>query len=742
MWDISLLSRSDDVKLSYERGIASRFRVSRLSNESSSSKKWQALCAIACETALEVIKRPAYPRDPAIRNAFIELQRQLSLVNRLRVVDRDSSYQSDTDYPPLLLPGALANLIAARRAYNASLRSLKVRQLGDLLDTAELMVHVGDRTQVAMKFIRSVRQSKPANSQVTLRNWHQDLQKIQGDSVPLINEGDYFPLMRLPTHEDLEEVLARMKNGKAPGSDLMSAEMLKASPTLFTAVYALICEVYQSNDIPDAWRSTVSHPIPKKGNPKTIDDYRKITLCSLGYKIYISLIQQQLSVFLRRIPDYQSGFLPNRSCDDLIFILTRVMEERWNHNLPTFLMELDYRKAFDLVNIHRLPSILSSQGVPHYLINRIIKACLHESNCVSWMGEQTPSVNKSLGIKQGCPLSPLLFNLLLDCAVQRLCNSLLPFNIKLFIGEANEPLSLPMLLAYADDTSLLASELNIFTPILEAFVPILAEHGLGINVSKSGYLVKDPTGRVIVPPSLIVNVADPVTNQLSSLEFPQKNAVTVLGVAVNSHMERKSMIRTRCVSTVRIVKSLLPHLKKLRAPIAVLMRLYHVVIAPTILYGLKARSMTAANRRTLMNREVMILRDLSAVAYPKPDRMSFFNLLDGKTINRKVTVHRLRYYGHICRRKTDSLLQKAKNHKISLRRKVGRPLFTFNTTLLHDKQKFPEVTERQWEEMWGEYSQLKTITAGLYQFTELEEDDPLDSELMNYGSDEDDLNGL
>lgn len=146
--------------------------------------------------------------------------------------DRDSSYTSDIDYPPNLLPGALAELIAARRAYNSSLRSLKIRQLGHLLDAAEQMVHVGDRIQVAMKLIRSVRRSQSATNQVTLRNWHQNMQKIQGESVPLIKEDDHFPLMRGPTHDDLEEVLGRIKNGKAPGVDLMSVEMIKASPTL------------------------------------------------------------------------------------------------------------------------------------------------------------------------------------------------------------------------------------------------------------------------------------------------------------------------------------------------------------------------------------------------------------------------------------------------------------------------------------------------------------------------------
>lgn len=98
-------------------------------------------------------------------------------------------------------------------------------------------------------------------------------------------------------------------------------------------------------------------------------------------------------MFLRRIPDYQSGFLPNRSCDDLIFVLTRVMEERWNHNLPTFLMELDYRKAFDLVNIHQLPNVLSTQGVPHYLINRIVKACMRTIVFPGWESKRPLSTN-------------------------------------------------------------------------------------------------------------------------------------------------------------------------------------------------------------------------------------------------------------------------------------------------------------------------------------------------------------
>lgn len=553
-WDLSLLVGSEKTQFRFDKEFAKVFNGFESDDL---DQLWNCLCASACEAASIILRRPALPRDPVVRSAYAELQRQLHLFNQRRIVDIDATYDLVSDFPPILLPDGFSGIRQARRSYLSAIKMLRVRRLCVMLDSAEEMVHIGERTHLAMKFIKKIRRAPSSTaSQIGLSLWHQDLQKVQGESVPLVEELDHFPLKRPPTFSDMSEVLDRMKNGKAPGLDLLSAEMIKSSPALSLAVYDVVSRAYLHNQVPLAWQTTVSHPIPKKGAPKTVDDYRKITLCSVGYKLYIGLIHQQLNQHLPRIQDYQSGFLPNRSCDDQTFVIGRVMEERWNHNLPTYLMELDYRKAFDLVKISQLPSILSQHGVPQFLVNRIILACLHEKNCVSWLGERTAVINKSLGIKQGCPMSPLLFNVILDCAVNRLSALLMNQNIDLFIGEADKPLTLPMLLAYADDTSILACDLLEFVPILETFIPILSDYGLGINVNKSGFLVKDPTRLLVAPPHLDVIVPDPVSQQSTIYRFPQVKSVTVLGVAVNSTMHRKDSIRARCVLRLVLFASL------------------------------------------------------------------------------------------------------------------------------------------------------------------------------------------
>lgn len=83
-----------------------------------------------------------------------------------------------------------------------------------------------------------------------------------------------------------------------------------------------------------------------------------------------------------------------------------------------------------------------------------------------------------------------------------------------------------------------------------------------------------------------------------------------------------------------------------------------------LVYGHKAGSMTEANRRSLMNREISILRDLVTIAHPPPANISVFNLLHRRVINRKNSVYRIRYYGHISRRQSETLLQKAKNFQL------------------------------------------------------------------------------
>lgn len=201
-----------------------------------------------------------------------------------------------------------------------------------------------------------------------------------------------------------------MRNGTAPGVDRINSEILKyAPPELLSILHELITEIWQTNNIPDDWITTTQVPVPKSRAPKTIDEYRRIALSCSAYKLYTRFILTNLENYIGEISSYQASFLKNRSTDDHIFMFRHVTEERWRAGLPTYALSLDLHKAFDNVDLHTIGPILLHYGVPAFMINRIIKAILHERTTVQWFARRTSLHTKGKGVKQGCPLSPYIY---------------------------------------------------------------------------------------------------------------------------------------------------------------------------------------------------------------------------------------------------------------------------------------------------------------------------------------------
>lgn len=725
-WNLPLLS-IERIQAQYENYVVQHLNP-HAQSQLTLSQRWDFLCQLAGDAATQFIQHRSQTSDPLIAAAFGELRRQLNIVNKLRMIDTTSNYNAANDSPPSLLPGELTNLKEARKNYDKVRQELRIRKLNKFLDDIERETScIGEKVQSAFKFIKTSRQTSLQNtSPVTLNDWQKDLDAIAGQSPALIPETDGIAPNSAPTMNEVCEVLMTMKNSRSPGQDALYVEMLKASPTLTAELKRIIRQAYMTNEVPLSWKVTTSVPIPKKKKPQTVDDYRKITLCSTGYKVYVKLLMKRLQTFISPMHDYQAGFVPNKSCDDHLFTVKRVLEERWTKGLATYVLSLDLRKAFDRVNIHLLPQILADNNVPHFLINRIIASCFTESNCIKWYGQQTEGVTKALGVKQGCPGSPQLFNLILNRAILDLQSQVKQqHNITLYLGETPGLLTLPLVLAFADDILIISRNFIQLKYIIAEFVPILSTYGLEINGEKSGVMIKDVTP---VSPGQQITIN-------SQLKLPVVSSIKYLGITIPSDMSRRNSIRSRCASSVALSRALVPYLKKLKAPIEVIMKLYHAIIVPSLIYGLKSCSITQANKKTLMRREISIIKELSSFAHPRPKQNSIYQLLDGKTINRKVTVQRVRYYGHIKRREPASLLRKALSYHEPHRRKIGRPLYTYNVSLTNDMRQFESIDHPAWEDLYPDRELLKRVTSLLYQTSA--DQDIMDPELMLYGEDED-----
>ena len=69
----------------------------------------------------------------------------------------------------------------------------------------------------------------------------------------------------------------------------------------------------------------------------------------------------------RRNVEEQCGFIKGRSCTDAIFTVQQIIEKRKEHNLPLFLLFIDYEKAYDNVNRDKLWEMMDNK-IPNYLL--------------------------------------------------------------------------------------------------------------------------------------------------------------------------------------------------------------------------------------------------------------------------------------------------------------------------------------------------------------------------------------
>jgi hypothetical protein len=172
--------------------------------------------------------------------------------------------------------------------------------------------------------------------------------------------------------------------------------------------------MYRQNRIPDEWRNAVITPIFKKGDRREPHNYGGNSILNTCYKIYSKILNMKLHKYAETfMTETQNRFRNGRSCTDPTFCPKSLIEKRREVNLETRLLFIDYEKAFDNIYRQILFHILKSRQTPDTLLKAIVDVYTQNKITIKFYNKTSKLVEIN-GVRQGCPLSPTLFNIYLN----------------------------------------------------------------------------------------------------------------------------------------------------------------------------------------------------------------------------------------------------------------------------------------------------------------------------------------
>ncbi|CAD6222076.1 GSCOCG00012985001-RA-CDS, partial [Cotesia congregata] len=236
----------------------------------------------------------------------------------------------------------------------------------------------------------------------------------------------------LPSDDEILSCLRRLPEKLSAGVDGIPCSIVRDCARCFILPLKLIAHSCLSKGVfPTVWKTSKVCPIHKTGDKSLIVNYRPITLISAFARVIEMLLYDLiLPHFSHTISSSQHGFVSKRSTVTNLLPYTQFIYDKITMGEQVDVIETDFSKAFDKVDICLLIRKLKMLNLPEKIINLLTSYLLGRKNIVIFNGYCSREFISTSGVPQGSKLGPLLFLIFINQI-----GDILPIFLELFADD-------------------------------------------------------------------------------------------------------------------------------------------------------------------------------------------------------------------------------------------------------------------------------------------------------------------
>lgn len=533
------------------------------------------------------------------------------------------------------------------------------------------------------------------------KRWKQHFETLLNHEPPsqrppsdIMNAPTYDANCEPPTEDEIREAIKKLKNNKASGEDGLPAEIYKSCPDLMARwLHRILGAVWHSEKVPQDWSDSILLPFFKKGDRRVCSNYRGISLIDVASKIFsVVLLRRFQSIRDQRTRPNQAGFRRGRGCVDQIFSLRRILEQRWCYQQSSVVCFIDFSAAFDSIDRESLWGIMRRDGFPEKLLNLIKAYYAQTRSKVRCYGEESDFFDICTGVRQGCVLSPILFNYIIDWILE---HSLADF------AGMRAGLDCPVTdLDFADDVATLGESYADVQHALTQINQTAKLVGMKINASKTKVLSAN------IPPAerLAVTLNGETVEEVEQFKY--------LGATFTATGQGKDEIAIRIsrarAAFVRLQRRLW---SRQEIKLSTKARIYQALARTILLYGCETWPLRKEDLHQLDVFDHFCLRRILRVRLsdriPNAAIRARCKIL---SLEETLLKRRLRWFGHVLRRPDEEIVRKlvAPNTLPGWKKRRGGQLKTWLATVKADMGLVsgPRVFGvRRWNREWLDHAE-------------------------------------